>query len=237
VGLAAAAGLWGLLQWPVTERQGINYEVYERTLPLYVKLARFLSRDLEYRHLARTLTRGIHDDEAKVVRLAEWVRAHVVAGTPAGLRVVDDHVWHIIVRGYGEPDQLADVLATLCAYAGVPAELAMLYPPGESQPIHAVALVKLAGRWCPVDPHRGIIVRNAAGRIASREELLADPTLARTAAPGVRIRGIDYARLLTWLPDVSTQRELRPYRQMPLWRAWYALRRAGQARGAAAPSS
>jgi len=220
----AVAFLWSVGYWPVRSRQGINYEVTQHTLPLSLKLAGFVYRDMEYRHLARALTRGVHRDEAKVLRLYEWVRSHITAGSPPGLPVVDDHVWNIIVRGYGESDQLADVLATLCAYAGIPADLALLGPPSGPM-VHAVAMVKLDGRWCPLDPFYGIVVRHAEGRLMSREELLADPTLLRHAAPGLVVNGVEYPRLYVWLPQISPGAELRPYRHMPLWRAWYQVRR------------
>ena len=224
--MTAAAGVfaWTIWHWPVQTRQGINYEVTEHTLPLSLKLAGFVYRDMEYRHLARALTRGIRGDEAKVLRLYEWVRSHVMAGNPPRLPVMDDHVWNIIVRGYGEPDQLADVLATLCAYAGIPAELAMLGPPG-GRMIHAVAMVQLDDRWCPLDPFYGIIVRHADGRLMSREELLADPAPLHEAAPGLMVNGYEYSRLYQWLPQIEPSAELRPYRQMPLRRAWYEMKR------------
>ena len=222
---AAVASLWGVWYWPVHTRQGINYEVTQQTLPLSLKLAGFVYRDMEFRDLARTLTRGIRGDEAKVLRLCEWVRSHITTGNPPGLPVVDDHVWNIIVRGYGDPDQLADVLATLCAYAGIPAELAMLGPPG-GRMVHAVAMVKLENRWCPLDPFSGIIVRNADGRLMSREEILADPAPLRHAASGLMVNGVEYPRLYAWLPPVSSNAELRPYRHMPLRRAWYEVTRA-----------
>lgn len=222
--VAAIAFLWGVWHWPVHSRQGINYEVTQHTLPLSLKLAGFVYRDMEYRHLARELTRGIYGDDAKVLRLYEWVRSHVAAGVPPGLPVVDDHVWNIIVRGYGDPDQLADVLATLCAYAGIPAELAMLGPPGGRMG-HAIAMVQLEGRWCPLDPFYGIVVRSADGHLMSREELLADPAPLRQAAHGLIIKGVEYSHFYAWLPEIGSSAELRPYRHMPVRRAWYALQR------------
>ncbi|MDP3703695.1 MAG: transglutaminase-like domain-containing protein [Candidatus Omnitrophota bacterium] len=221
----AVAFLWSVGYWPVHSRQGINYEVTQHTLPLSLKLAGFAYRDMEYRHLASALTRGISGDEARVLRLYGWVRAHIAAGNPPGLPVVDDHVWNIIVRGYGDPDQLADVLATLCAYAGIPAEMAMLGPP-DGPPVHAVTMVKLEGRWCPLDPFYGIIVRHPDGRLMSREEFLADPSRLSQAAGGIVIKGVEYSRLYAWLPEIDSSGELRPYRHMPLRRAWYEFKRA-----------
>lgn len=223
--VAVVGFVWAIWYWPVRIRQGINYEVTEYRVPLSLKVAGFVYRDMEYRHLARTLTRGVHGDEAKVLRLYEWVRSHITAGNPPGLPVVDDHVWNIIIRSYGDPDQLADVLATLCAYAGIPADLALLGPPSGPM-VHAVAMVKLEGRWCPLDPFYGIIVRHSDGRLMSQEELLADPAALHHAAPGLMVKGVEYPRLYQWLPQIVPKAELRPYRQMPLRRAWYEVKRA-----------
>jgi len=220
----ALLGLWGLLHWPVRTRQGVNYTLTEQTIPLHLKLGRFIYRDAEYRALVRTVTKGLANKEARVLALYDWVRAHLHSGIPQGLPVMDDHVWHIIVRGYGTADQLADVLATLCAYAGVPAELVFLGPPG-GRSVHAVTLVRVEGRWCPVDPYYGVMARHPDGRLASREEILADPELVRRYAPSMTVRGVEYAQLYRWMPDVSRHDELRPYRHHPFMRAWYEFRR------------
>ncbi len=220
---AVVAGAWAVLWWPVRTQQGVNYLVSQHTVPLHLKLIRFVSRDLEYRYLVHHLTEGIRGDESKVLRLYEWVRTHIHRGVPKGMPVVDDHVWHIIVRGYGTSDQLADVLATLCAYANVPADLAMLAPAGHS-PIYAITMVKIDGRWSPLDPYYGVIVRNSDQRLSSREEILAHPELVRRVAPDVKINGIAYSRLYEWLPEISSNGDLRPYRHMPLRRAWYELK-------------
>ena len=222
--LLVLAGCWGLLHWPVHTRQGVDYQLVERTIPLYVKLGRFLYRDLEYRVLVREITRGIAGEEGKALALYDWVRTHVHHGIPKGMPVVDDHVWHIIVRGYGTPDQLADVLATLCAYGGLPADVVGLGPPGR-RPVHAVTMVRIGGAWHPLDPYYGVVVRSGPQRVASREEILANLQLVRAAAPALAVDGIDYAQLYQWLPAMKPNADLRPYRHQPLLRAWYELRR------------
>lgn len=220
----ALTACWAALQWPVTTRQGIDGHVSTQTIPLSIKLVRFWYRDLEYRALTRSITRGLSDDEAKLLALFDWVRAHVHRGTPPALAVVDDHVWHIIVRGYGEPDQLADVLATLCAYAGLPAQAVAVGPPGQGL-IHSLTMVRLDDRWYPVDAYYGVLPREPGGRLLSRDELMADPALVRRAVPPLTVHGIEYAQLYAWLPALHDESRLRPYCHMPWRRAWSELTR------------
>lgn len=250
--LAVAAGAWVALQWPVHTTQGINFHVTASRLPLYMKLLRFVARDAEYRLLAADVTRGSRDEEEKLLRLLRWVRTHIQARIPEGMPIVDDHVWHIIIRGYGAPDQLADVLATLCVYAGLPADLLMLRPPGRTQPAYALTMVRLrspafarshglqpgearervprapdrgAPRWYLVDPYYGVVVRDAEGWMVPMEELLAHRELIRQTAPGSTRDGLEYADVYGWISEKPVRRELRPYRHMPLARAWFAMAR------------
>ena len=221
------ACLLGISQWPVHFRAGMNHRVQVYTVALYLKLARFVARDLEYRHLVHELTAGITDDETKTVRLYAWVRGHIHSGTPAELPVVDDHVWSIIVRGYGEPDQLADVLATLCVYSGIPAVSTALAPPG-GRPLHSITMVYVRGHWCPVDPFYGILLRDPAQRLLSRETLMAHPEWVRAATEKLIVEGVPYARLYESLPAPVLTMTLRPYWHQPFWRAWGEIVRGYQ---------
>jgi hypothetical protein len=57
-------------------------------------------------------------DQQKAKAIFEWKIKHIVKQPPQ-LPVIDDHPWHIIVRGYGMADQMADVFAVLSNYAGL----------------------------------------------------------------------------------------------------------------------
>jgi hypothetical protein len=115
IGLAA---LIAVANVPTTTYQGVNFVVSARTLPAYVKALDFADRDANYKGLARqiagraVLRRGA---AARCLRLdAREYPRHALR-----IPVVDDHVWHIIIRGYGEDDQKADVFTTLLTYAGM----------------------------------------------------------------------------------------------------------------------
>ena len=214
-----------VLQMPVSTRQGWNYVVSRQTIPLYLKAARFVMRDLESRYLVAELTRGVTDPEQKALRLLAWVRTAVHAGVPPELTVVDDHPWSIIIRGYGSADQLADVLATLCAYAGVPGAVVPVNDP-ETRVRHDLVLVKLRDGWCPLDPYYGPVIRRADGHLATQADLRRDPSLVRRAAPGVTRSGVEYATWYETVPDAPVNDlAARPSRQMPLRRLLELFRR------------
>ena len=109
-----------LLWWPATTRQGIDFRQRTILQPLYLKAMDFISRDGHYRLLAREIVQGAATDEARALQIYAWTRDHI-RPVPPGLPVVDDHIWHIIIRGYGTDDQVNDVFTTLCAYAGLSA--------------------------------------------------------------------------------------------------------------------
>ena len=66
-----AAGI--VLMWPVSIRQGVNYEVSEIRMPLFAKAIHFMSRALTLRQLARDITRGTHTDQEKCEAILAWM--------------------------------------------------------------------------------------------------------------------------------------------------------------------
>ena len=106
-----------LLNVQVTTRQGINYKVTSIKIPLYLKLLDFFDRHYNYISLVSRITHGCINKETKILALFNWCYANI-KDQPETLPVVDDHVWHIIIRGYGAGEQSSDVFTTLCNYAG-----------------------------------------------------------------------------------------------------------------------
>ena len=214
-----AVGLLGLAWLPVTTRQGIDGKVSRIRLPLWVKTAEFLVRDYHYRRLAQTITGRAGTPQEKVLVIFEWVRSNL-RPQPRELRVVDDHIYTIIVRGYGTPDQFADVMATLCAYAGVPAMRRLVA--GSSGRRLNVTMVRIDGRWCPFDPYRGVFFQHPDGRFVSLEELINDPRLLVTSRRGSPEDSVDYGVFIR--PGLGVNfNSPRPYNQMPWIRLWQML--------------
>lgn len=210
--LAVVAGLVVVGSFPTNTRVGIDYAVEQRFEPLAAKAIAFVYRDAELRALADRVAGGESDEERLVQRVLGWSRANV-RQPPPGWPVVDDHVLHVAIRGYGTYDQAADLFATIAAYAGVPATLVFTRPPGASQ--YAFALARVGGIWRVYDPHGVGMLSRADGAAATAEELRARPeTVDHLGASPV---GTSYRSLVAELPPVPPQR-LRPYDQMLLHR-------------------
>ena len=197
--------------WPTETRIGINYEVSTYRLPLYETALHFFSRELQAQRLAKQITESATDDEERILQLFSWTLRHVHPNPP-GLPIVDDHVLNILIRGYGMPDQRTEAFALLASARGFPAGAAFLQPKGSSHDL-VVALVKLHGRVIVLDVANGLIFRNRSGRLASVDEIRADPELVLDACNGLRLHGIPYPRYIEQLGNTSSEPFLRMQRQ------------------------
>lgn len=158
-----------VLNIEVTTRQGINYKVQTLRLPLYLKILDFYDRHFNYKWLAVKITKGKLAEEEKVMAIFKWTVENI-ADQPKELPVMDDHVWHIIVRGYGVHDQFSDVFTTLCNYAGFDAFFAKIYNKNKTSRI-SFSFVKINDRWRVFHPYNGVYFINKEGQFASVEDL------------------------------------------------------------------
>ena len=128
-------------------RQGVNFQLLDKSLPLYVKVIDFVHRHEHYGLLAKEITAGLATDRERAEAILSWTR-RTIRPIPDGFPVVDDHVLDIIVRRYGSLDQMADVFSVLATYAGVPS-----YWEGvETGPMPGLyAYARLDGQWFLVD--------------------------------------------------------------------------------------
>lgn len=89
---------------PTTTHVLVDFVPRTVTQPLYVKAIAFLDRDLQMRQLSARVVRDARNPEEKAERILSWTTENI-RPTPAGMPIVDDHPFNIVVRGYGEPDQ------------------------------------------------------------------------------------------------------------------------------------
>lgn len=213
-----------LLAMPVSTRQGIDYAITVQRLPLYVKAFRFMDRDREYRRLTGEALQGAVSDGERVLALYRWTRAHV-RPTPEGFPIVDDHILHIIIRGYGQPDQAADVFTMLSTYAGLPAfwRRVRLQP---KDPGVVLSFVRLADGWTVFDVAQGLAFVDQRGRPMPLEALLGQPTLITTVAAGRSPNVSSYRSYLERAQPVVPPPVLRAQMQMPWPRLAYEVKRA-----------
>lgn len=209
-----------LAAWPATTSIGINHVVYERRLPLAVKVVKFLQRDARYARQTRDIVSGVKGSEPRVMAIYDWTLAHV-RPQPGDRDVVDDHVWNIIERGYGASDQRADVFTTLLAYAGIPAYWSLIGSDSGRVPI-SFALID--GQWRMFDIVRGIVFRTPDGRLATVEELAASPELIRNAASARAGNADAYAAYFAGFTPPQPRSTLRPRLQMPTSRLMFELK-------------
>ncbi|MBI2495554.1 MAG: transglutaminase domain-containing protein [Candidatus Omnitrophica bacterium] len=218
------AGMCWALTIPAFTRQGINFQVSTHQVPLYVKAVDFLHRHYQYGLLAHEITHGLPTDHERALAVFAWTRQRI-RPTPDGWPVMDDHILHIIIRGHGLEDQMADVFTTLCTYAGVPAFWYIVKLPAAKRNL-ILSFARVDGRWAVFDVGNGFVFTDRSGTLASKEELAADPELVRLTAGEFQYGGGPYARYFSNLASLKAPRTLRAELQMPWRRFWHEVRDA-----------
>lgn len=191
VAVACIAAALVIADWPVVTRFGLNYQPSSKRVPLYEKVINFLSRDLQTSRLAKEIVAGASTDEEKLLKIFSWVTEHVQP-TPPGFPVVDDHLLHTIIRGYGADDQRAEAFVVLTGYAGLRGSVVRLEAPGHPNVFLYVAMVRSGAHTYVFDVTNRVIFRDERGRLADIKALLSNPKLIVAAAPGRVVRGIPY---------------------------------------------
>jgi hypothetical protein len=210
-----------------TTRQGINYQTQSIRIPLYLKVFDLFERHFHYRWLVSQIVTQQMDDQQKVEAILRWTISHV-ANQPPQLPIIDDHVWHIIVRGYGVEDQMADVFATLTNYAGIKAFMLRCNGPAAAKPDHIiVTAVYFNNDWRLYDVYRRTMFVDKADRSASIKDIIA----SQWQTKAVDINGIvkksvrykDYFEKLNIGEFDSLYRQNRSAIQDPISRFRYFL--------------
>lgn len=170
-------GLFFLGAWliPTTTRQGINYQVSEIRLPLGLKVLDFFQRHWHMRRIAWKIFRDCKTPSERAEAAFQWVRKNI-RPQPSELPVVDDHVWHIVIRGYGKADQIADVFCTLCNYGGLPAFFFWDATPER----HVWAAVKTEAGWTVCRPADNLRWVDRGGTWMALAELSGQPNFRET---------------------------------------------------------
>lgn len=158
-----------LLNTEVTYQQGINFKVSSVRIPLYLKISGFFDRHYNYKNLVSKIIKESDNHEERVMKIFNWTYNNI-RWVPEGYPVIDDHVWHIIVRGYGTNDQFSDVFTTLCNYAKVDAFFEFIYTK-DNLSVIPLSFARLNNQWRVFDPYGGIYFQNKAGNLASLDQI------------------------------------------------------------------
>jgi hypothetical protein len=209
-----------ILNINVATKKGVNYRWYTIKVPLYLKVLDFFDRHYNYRQLVKGIVKDAGTREQKAIQLFNWVHQNM-RKAPEGLPIVDDHVWYIIVRGYGVADQFSDVFTTLCNYAGLDAFYDVIYTKDKTDSIH-FSFVKLNKGWSLFDPYYGVYFKNRAGNIATLEEMKTGNCFIVNIGKNQRSE-LDYGKFMDSLPGIKAVGLGRANIQSPLKRFIYEL--------------
>jgi hypothetical protein len=219
--LGVVIGLVALAFVPTETTQGIDFAVTSRRLPLYAKALDFVQRDWSYSRLAAGIAPEDASPESRALAIFEWTRRNI-RDTPNGFPVVDDHVSHIVIRGYGEAEQKADVFTTLATYAGLPGYWTRV---GNEPPTLVLSYVWIAGRWRVFDVENGVVFRTSRGGLASVHDLIVDPSVLASVAEDRLYHSRPYRRYFDDFRAPIPPDLLRAEQQM-LWpRAFHRVKR------------
>lgn len=162
-----------VLNVSVSTKQGVNYQVHQIRLPLYLKILDFVDRHYNYKNLVSNILGDTKDGNDKTIKIFNWITSNV-RKNPKELPVIDDHPLNILIRGYGVRDQFEDIFTILCTYARMQAFTRMFK--NISGEVYFISFVKIKEKWCPLSAFAGVYpVKN--GVIASVDDILVDRKL------------------------------------------------------------
>jgi hypothetical protein len=211
----------GVAMWPTTRYVAIDRVVREETLPLWLKTANFVDRDLNFARVAAAALGGQPNDEARALAALSWTLENVRRQPPT-LPTRDDHVWFVVVRGYGEEDQQADVFTTLLVYRGVPAFWGLIGRWPDEWPL---SYVRIDDAWRVFDVANGLVFRTATGALATPEDIAADRSIIERAARDVGPDVAKYLRNFEGYAPPEVPEMLRAEMQMPGRRLVHEVRK------------
>ena len=219
--LAVFALVLAVLNVHVTTRQGIDFQVQIIKVPLYLKIISFMDRHYNYKQLVKRIIKKENDQQKKVLQIFIWTY-HNIKKQPKNLPIIDDHAWHIIVRGYGVSDQSCDVFSTLCNYAGLDAFFTNLSSEDNQEKIR-LSFVKLDAHWFAFDPYNGVYFtnKNKLADIADIKE--AQYQLERLGKPKIGI--LDYKKFIDRMPDIKDVGLRREKIQSPFKRILFEIKK------------
>lgn len=164
-GFFIVAVMAAFLNINITIRQGIDYQWQTIRIPLYLKILNFIDRHYNYQYLAGSIIKPGDNQEVRVDKIFKWTHFNIKK-QPAELPIIDDHVWHIIIRRYGTDDQFQDIFTTLCNYAGVEAFFSWVMPKEKTGKKIPLSFVRIKEKWYIFDAYSGARFKSSNGRLA-----------------------------------------------------------------------
>lgn len=210
-----------VLNIKVSTKQGINYGVSTLKIPLYLKILDFFDRHYNYKLIVERIIGDSSGEKERVLKIFEWTYKNI-RKTPEGYPMIDDHVWNIIVRGYGEDDQSSDVFTALCNYAGADAFYSWV-DSGKNDRYLVLSFVRIKGRWNVFDPYNGVYFKNKAGDLANTDEIKIGNFIIVNICC-IEKKQLDYKDFIANFPDIKEARLQRANIQSPCRRFIFWLK-------------
>jgi len=202
----------------------VDFKFQETRVLLGLKTLDFFRRHRALARLTESLVEERDPPLERLLSLFQWT-VDRIAPQPEGKPVLDDHILAIIERGYGIKEQSADVFTTLSVYAGFPAAMVLVGPPGFQE--ITLSLVQVGEDYFLFDTERRNYFPGPDGRPASLRAFQKDPRLAQKAPYQPLIEGIKYSAYFEGLGEFSGfDRTLRGDLQIPWRRLLYEVERA-----------
>lgn len=211
-----------LLNIKVTTLQGISYEVHTIKIPLYLKMLDFMDRHYNYKQLVKRIIKNEDEEKNRVMNIFSWTY-HNIKKQPDNLPVIDDHAWHIIVRGYGVHDQSCDVFATLCNYAGVDAFFNTFYTKEKDKKI-SLSFATIHNHLYVFDPYNGVYFVKTTGDLADFTEIKRG-NFRLEHLGDLKKTVLDYKSYFNNMPDIKEVGLRRETVQSPFNRLLYELKK------------
>ncbi|MBL7129839.1 MAG: transglutaminase domain-containing protein [Candidatus Omnitrophica bacterium] len=214
-----------VLNLPVITKQGVNYVVSTKKVPLYLKTLGFFYRHFACKQLVSEIIKEPQTDKNRILAIFKWTHENIKQNIPKNYPIVDDHVLDIIIRRYGTPDQFQDVFTTLCSYAGFKAFWFFIEGDNARLSRTPISLVQLDGTWLVFDSYRGNYFLNDRGEIASAEDIRNDLSICSNIVNfSPFIESINYSKYLKNLDPVGKISITRGEYQIPGKRILYKIK-------------
>ena len=223
-GIAIFTGIFFFLNINVNTQQGINYQSHTIKIPLYLKTLDFFDRHYNYKELVKRIVKDSKTDEDKVMRIFKWTHKNI-RKVPEGFPIIDDHVLHIIIRGYGLFDQSSDVFTTLCNYTGVDAFFTWVSTRDKSERL-ALSFVKINKKWTIFDPYNGVYFKKQDGGFSGIDEIIkGDWSIETVGNVRSKVQYHEYFQNLSSLNYEELHKWSRANIQSPFNRLVYGIRK------------
>ena len=149
-----------------TRKIGINYNVFEYKIPVYLKINDFFNRHLNYSYLTDQINKEQRNKEDIIINTTKWVYQNIKK-IPEGVEVVDHHPLTIVQRTLGVQSQFNDILSVLLVYEDIDS----FFMKNFGKTYHPLTFFKLNNKWSVIDPYYGIFFINEDETFASLEDL------------------------------------------------------------------